>query len=54
MVKGRCFLTKNFRSFLLPKMKKTYILRSCLIDAVGIENTYWIRSLFWVEIIING
>ena len=39
--KREVFFNQEFPEFLLPKMKKTYILRSCLIDAVGIENTYW-------------
>ena len=39
--KREVFFNQEFPEFLLPKMKKIYILRSCLIDAVGIENTCW-------------
>lgn len=35
------FFNEEYPEFLLPKNKKTYILRTCLIDAVGIHNTYW-------------
>lgn len=35
------FFNEEYPEFLLPKRKKTYILRSCLIDAVGITNTNW-------------
>lgn len=35
------FFNEEYPEFLLPKNKKTYILRSCLIDAVGINNTHW-------------
>ncbi len=39
--KSEVFFNQEFPEFLLPKRKKTYILRSCLIDAIGIENSYW-------------
>lgn len=35
------FFNEEYPEFLLPKRKKKYILRSCLIDAVGINNTVW-------------
>lgn len=39
--KEEVFFNEEYPEFLLPKRKKTYILRSCLIDAVGIHNTCW-------------
>ena len=39
--KNEVFFNQEYPEFLLPKRKKTYVLRSCLIDAVGIENTHW-------------
>ena len=35
------FFNEEYPEFLLPKNKKIYILRSCLIDAVGIRNERW-------------
>ena len=35
------FFNEEYPEFLLPKNKKTYVLRSCLIDAVGIHNARW-------------
>lgn len=35
------FAEEDFEDFLLPRDKKTYILRSCLVDAVGIQRDEW-------------
>lgn len=35
------FFNEEYPEFLLPKKKKTYILRSCLIDAIGICSSNW-------------
>ena len=35
------FFNERYPEFLLPKRKEVYILRSCLIDAVGIQNSNW-------------
>ena len=39
--RNEVFFNQEYPEFLLPKRKKTYVLRSCLIDAVGIENACW-------------
>lgn len=38
---GEVFFNEEYPEFLLPKNKETYVLRSCLIDAIGIHNTHW-------------
>jgi hypothetical protein len=35
------FFNELYPEFLLPKRKDTYILRSCLIDAVGMHSNNW-------------
>ncbi len=35
------FFNQEYPEFLLPKNKEEYVLRSCLIDAVGIVNKQW-------------
>ena len=39
--RNEVFFNQEYPEFLLPKRKKTYVLRSCLIDEVGIENACW-------------
>ena len=35
------FTANEYLEFLLPRNKQIYILRSCLIDALGIRNDNW-------------
>ena len=35
------FTANEYMEFLLPKNKQVYILRSCLIDALGMKNNHW-------------
>ena len=35
------FTANEYLEFLLPRNKQIYILRSCLIDALGIRNEKW-------------
>ena len=35
------FFNEEDPEFLLPKNKKTYMLRSCLVDAIGICGSFW-------------
>ncbi|MDE6024004.1 MAG: hypothetical protein K2G45_00975 [Lachnospiraceae bacterium] len=39
--KEEIFFNDGYPEFLLPKEKSIYILRSCLIDAIGIHNPIW-------------
>lgn len=38
------FIDANYEDFLLPKKKAQYLLRSCLIDAIGISPEKWDNS----------
>lgn len=39
--KSEVFFNEEYPEFLLPKRKRVYILRSCLIDAIGIQGGNW-------------
>lgn len=38
------FTDREYMEFLLPKNKGTYVLRSCIIDALGMSNAIWDKN----------